>query len=154
MMNGSFKFPELTRRHFLGKTGLGVGALALQSLLNPRSIANEISNRAGSVAARAASFAHKAKQVIYLNMVGAPSQLDLFDDKPKLRELDGQKIPEEFLKGQRFAFIRGVPEMYGSPHKFRRHGQSGAELSDVLPHLATVADDIAIVRSLHTEQFN
>src|SRR5690349_6132199 len=96
----------------------------------------------------------KAKNIIFLFMAGAPSQLDLFDFKPTLNRLDGQPCPEELIKGERFAFIKGVPKLLGSPHSFKKHGQSGAELSNLLPHLATIVDDIAIVKSMHTTQFN
>ena len=82
------------------------------------------------LAPRAPHFAPKAKSVIYLFMAGAPSQVDLFEYKPKLHELDGQKIPEELIKGERFAFLRGVPQILGSPYKFQQHGQSEAHLSE------------------------
>jgi len=87
-------------------------------------------------------------------MVGAPSQLDLFDYKPTLQEFDGQPVPKHLIEGQRFAFLRGHPELLGTKFKFARHGNSGLELSENLPHLATVADDIAVVKTLHTEQIN
>ena len=87
-------------------------------------------------------------------MAGAPSQLDLFDPKPALTKYDGQDIPAEFIEGERFAFIKGTPKLLASPFAFRRHGQSGAEISELLPHLAKVADDLAIVRSMRTTQFN
>ena len=87
-------------------------------------------------------------------MAGAPSQLDLFDPKPALTKHDGQDIPEEFIKGERFAFIKGTPKLLGSPFQFQQHGQSGAEISELLPHLAKLADEITIVRSMQTTQFN
>jgi hypothetical protein len=87
-------------------------------------------------------------------MAGAPSQVDLLDYKPKLQELNGEHIPESMLKGERFAFIRGVPKLLGSPYEFKKWGKSGAEISELLPHLGEIADDIAIVRSVHTTQFN
>ena len=87
-------------------------------------------------------------------MAGGPSQLDLFDYKPALTKFDGQPCPEDLIKGERFAFIKGVPKLLGSPHHFAKYGQSGAELSVLLPHLAKIVDDVAIVRSLHTTQFN
>jgi hypothetical protein len=99
-------------------------------------------------------FAPKAKNVIFLFMAGGPSQLDLFDYKPKLNQYDGQVCPPELIKGERFAFIKIDPKLLGSPHHFSRHGECGAELSNLLPHLSTVVDDIAIVRSMHTTQFN
>jgi hypothetical protein len=106
------------------------------------------------LAPKAPMFAPKAKSVIYLFMAGAPSQVDLLDYKPKLQQLDGQGIPAEMTKGERFAFIRGTPKLLGSPYQFKRWGRSGAEISELLPHLGEVADDIAIVRSVHTTQFN
>ena len=103
---------------------------------------------------KAPHFSPRARSVIYLFMAGGPSQVDLFDYKPKLNELNGRKIPEEIIKGERFAFIKGVPALLGSPHTFKKHGKCGAELSSLLPHLAEVVDDIAIVKSLHTDHFN
>lgn len=99
-------------------------------------------------------FAPKAKRVIFLSMAGGPSQLDLFDHKPLLVARNGEPIPEEVVRGERFAFIRGAPKLIGSPYSFSRHGESGAEISELLPHLATVVDDLAIVRSFQTSQFN
>ena len=136
----------LTRRHFFQKTGLGIGPLALSSMLKRELCAQ--------TAPRRPHFAPKAKNVIFLFMAGAPSQLDLFDFKPKLAEFDGKPVPAEVIKGERFAFIKGVPKLLGSPHAFARHGQSGAELSNLLPHLAGMADDISFVKSMHTTQFN
>jgi hypothetical protein len=114
--------------------------LALSALLNEKLFASD---------------APKAKSIIYLFMAGAPSQLDLFDPKPKLQQYDGQEIPEEFVpKGERFAFITGTPRLLGSPFAFDRHGQSGTELSSLMPHLSKVVDDIAVIRSMKTTQFN
>jgi hypothetical protein len=142
--------PLLHRRHFLRDSGLGLGSLALTSLLNDNLFAGD----EGPLAPKRPHFAAKARSVIYLHMAGAPSCLDLFDHKPKLNELNGQPCPESYYKGQQFAFIKGVPKLLGSPHEFARHGQSGQELSALLPNLATVADDICVVRSLHSDQFN
>src|SRR5215207_8060847 len=97
------------------------------------------------LAPKSPHFPAKAKRVIYIHMAGSPSHLDLFDYKPKLIELNGQPCPESIYKKERFAFIKGVPKMLGTPHKFAKHGQSGAELSQLLPHLATITDEIAIV---------
>jgi uncharacterized protein (DUF1501 family) len=99
-------------------------------------------------------FPAKARSIIYLFMAGAPSQVDLLDYKPKLQQLDGQHIPSEMVKGERFAFIKGVPRLLGSPYQFTKWGKSGLAISELLPHLGEVADDIAIVRSMHTTQFN
>lgn len=131
----------VTRRYFFQKTGFGIGALGLSALMGD-----------GLLAAPGSSA--KAKSIIYLFMAGAPSQLDLFDNKPKLREHNGQPIPSEIIEGERFAFIKGPPRLLGSPFRFRRYGQSGQEISDLLPNLARHADDIAIVRSMKTTQFN
>ncbi len=95
-----------------------------------------------------------AKRVIYLHMAGSPSQLDLFDYKPELHKLDGQDCPQEFIAGKRFAFIRGVPKLLGPQFPFQQHGESGAWLSDRLPHLASVADKLCFVRTMVTDQFN
>jgi hypothetical protein len=133
-----------TRRHFFRQAGFGLGAMALSSLLDEQMFA-----QAGGL-----HFAPKAKRVIYLFMAGAPSTLDLLDNKPVLKKFDGQPCPEEITKGERFAFIQGTPKLLGSPFNFKRYGQSGQELSDLLPHLATHADEIAIIRTLHTTQFN
>src|SRR3982750_1790387 len=142
----------ITRRHFFKQSGFGIGGVALSALLDDRLFGSQIE---GPFVPRAPHFAPKAKQIIYLFMAGAPTQLDLFDNKPALQRFDGQEIPAEFIpKGERFAFIKGTPRLLGSPFTFKRYGQSGAELSELLPHLATIADDIAIVRSVHTTQFN
>ncbi len=140
---------EVTRRHFFKQAGFGIGALALSSLLDE-----------GLFAAQTAGplpgphFKPRATRIIYLFMAGAPSQLDLFDYKPKLKQYNGQAIPEDFIRGERFAFIRGRPKLLGSPFNFKRYGESGAEISDLLPFLAKHADEIAIIRSMHTTQFN
>jgi hypothetical protein len=148
-----------TRRHFFRQTGFGIGAMALGSLLRddlwlPLAHADAGGPAAGPLAVRPPHFAPKAKSVIYLFMAGAPSQVDLFDFKPKLTEFNGKNIPDEFVKGERFAFIKGKPRLLGSPYAFQRWGQSGAEVSELLPHTAAVADEIAILRSVHTTQFN
>jgi hypothetical protein len=137
-----------TRRELLRLGATGVGSLALQSLL-----ARDL----GAAPLQGQDFRHhapRAKRVLFLHMAGSPSQLDLFDPKPKLQELDGQPCPSELIEGERFAFIEGVPRILGSPYAFARHGESGAELSELLPELASVADELCIVRSMKTEQFN
>lgn len=99
-------------------------------------------------------FAPKAKRVIYLHMAGAPSQLELFDYKPELQKLHNQPCPESFLEGKKFAFIRGVPNMLGPQAKFKQRGESGAWISDNLPHFANMADDVSFLKAVHTDQFN
>src|SRR5437899_2330504 len=152
----------VTRRHFFKQAGFGIGAAALSSLVNRYAFASGAGaatadlaiNAVNPLAPRPPMFPAKTKNIIYLFMAGAPSQVDLLDYKPKLQELDGQNIPESLVKGERFAFIKGVPRLLGSPYTFKKCGQSGAEISELLPELMKVADDIAIVRSTHTTQFN
>jgi hypothetical protein len=135
-----------------------VGKIALASLLlgGDRAISadSDRSDLANPLAPRPPHFAAKAKNVIYLFMAGAPSQLDLFDPKPTLLRFDGQPVPADVVKDQRYAFIRRDASLLAPRFRFSRHGQSGAELSEVLPHLANVVDDLAIVKSVHTDQFN
>jgi hypothetical protein len=137
-----------TRRHFLRRSGLGFGAAALAPLL-----ADDV-RAADPLAPKKPALPPKAKRVIYLHMIGAPSHLDLFDHKPTLKARDGQECPASLLEGKRFAFIGGKMTLAGSPFKFARHGKSGQELSELLPHLAGVADDIALVKTVHTEEIN
>ncbi len=141
-----------TRRHFFKECGVGVGKIALASLLCNRAANAAVPSN--PLAPRASHFEAKAKHVIYLFMAGAPSQLDLFDNKPVLTKFDGQPIPAEIVKDQRYAFIQPDANLMSSRFKFARHGQSGAELSELMPHLSGVADELAIVRSVHTDQFN
>src|SRR5436189_4227001 len=135
------------RREFLTSLASGgLGMLALRSLF-----ASETPQAMG---ARQPHFAPRAKRCIFLFMDGAPSQLDLFDPKPKLAELTGQQLPPSLLEHVRFAFIKKDATLRASPRKFDRYGECGMELSDLLPHIATCADDICLIRSLHTDQFN
>lgn len=142
----------ITRRHFFKHCGSGIGAVALAGLLNEKLFADDPG--ADPLAIRPPHFAPRAKRVIYLHMAGAPSQLDLFDPKPTLVKFNGQPIPEQYTQGDRFAFIKTTPKALGSPHKFARYGQSGMDLSELLPHTAKVVDDLAFIRSMHTDQFN
>jgi hypothetical protein len=146
-----------TRRGFLTSTANGIGLLALASLLRDEPLrgAETALDAANPLAVRPPHFAPKAKACICIYLEGAPSQLDLFDPKPKLRELDGQKLPDSMMKNVRFAFIqKDGARLMGSPRKFTKYGQCGMELSDFLPHLGSCADDIALIRSMHTEAFN
>src|SRR5262245_9134172 len=135
----------VTRRHFFEQASFGIGGLALASLMEEALLA-----QGSRPPAYTFDYPPKVKRVIYLFMAGAPSQLDLFDPKPALTKHDGQDIPEELIKGERFAFIKGTPKLLASPFQFARHGQSGAEMSELFPYLAKVADDITIVRSMRT----
>jgi hypothetical protein len=141
-----------TRRQFFQDCGTGLGTIALASLLNENLFAAPAGN--DPLAPRKPHFAAKATNIIYLHMAGSPSTLDLFDYKPKLIELNGKPCPDSYIRGQQFAFIKGTPKLLGTPHKFQKYGKSGQQMSNLLPHLATVADDIAIIRSMYTEQFN
>ncbi len=146
---------EVTRRAFLKRSGLGFGAMALGSLLTESLFAADATKgTTNPLAPRPPHFTPRAKRVIYLHMVGAPSQLDLFDYKPGLAKYDGQPCPEELIKGKRFAFLRGHPTIAASRYAFQRHGRSGAEISELLPNLAKVTDELAIVKSLQTDEFN
>lgn len=140
------------RREFLTTTASGAGLLALASLLRDEHAA---AGETAPMAVRPAHFAPKAKACIFIYLEGAPSQIDLFDPKPKLNALHGQNLPESMTKAVRFAFLqKETARLLGSPRRFTKHGQCGMELSDLLPHLATCADDLALVRSMHTEAFN
>src|SRR5208283_187938 len=125
----------MTRRHFFSKSAWGIGGLALASLLDEKLFAAQKPDllNFNPLAPKPPHFAPKAKRVIYMFMEGAPSQLDLFDYKPKLVQLNMQPCPEEMIKGERFAFIQGIPKILGTTHKFAKHGQCGMELSELLP---------------------
>ncbi|CAN5246486.1 DUF1501 domain-containing protein [soil metagenome] len=140
---------SMARRWFLEQCGVGLGTAALSSLLAADGHAAE-----EPLSPKTPHFAPKAKRVIYLFQAGAPSQFELFDNKPKLAEMDGKLPPAKLLEGYRAAFINPNSKCLGPKFKFARHGQSGAELSELLPHLATVADDIAIVKSMVTDAVN
>jgi len=142
------------RREFLRTTGLGIGSIALASLIAEEAGAKPQAGAGNPLAAKRAHFAPTAKRIIYLHMVGAPSQLDLFDYKPVLIENNGKPCPQHLIEGERFAFLPKNPRLLGTPFQFAKHGEAGQELSELLPHLARHADDIAIVKSLHTEEFN
>lgn len=146
---------QITRRHFLKECGLGFGGLALGSLWGCSSRDSSlVLNAANPLQAKAPHFAPRARAVIYLHMAGAPSQLELFDYKPELQKLHGQDCPPSLLEGKKFAFIRGVPKMLGPQAKFKQHGQSGAWISEHLPHLSTIADEVSFIKALQTDQFN
>jgi hypothetical protein len=152
---------DVTRRHFLKDCGIGLGKIALAGLLAE----NTLLGRSGSasaatvaaanpMASRPPHFPGKAKAVIHLFMAGAPSHLDLFDPKPALTKMDGKPLPPSVTAGQRLAFIRADAAVMGPQFQFAKHGQSGMEISEALPHLAKITDDICLVRSVFTDQFN
>ncbi|HSU67681.1 MAG TPA: DUF1501 domain-containing protein [Tepidisphaeraceae bacterium] len=143
----------ISRRWFFKQCGMGLGAIALADLLKG-SLASGATLAGNPMAPKLAHFAPKAKRVIYLFMAGAPSHLELFDNKPELAKWDGKLPPADLLKGYRAAFINPNSKLLGPKFKFAKYGQSGAELSELLPHLSEVVDDIAIVKSMKTDAFN
>jgi hypothetical protein len=159
-MNHLHSLETNTRRHFLASAGVGLGATALADLLKqdgyaaPTSGANNPTADINPLAPRPPHFAPKAKRVIYLHLTGSPPHLDLYDYKPELVKRSGQNCPDEFVKGKRFAFTSGTPKLLGTPRKFSQHGLGGMWLSDAIPHLHGVADELCMIRSMYTEQFN
>jgi hypothetical protein len=139
-----------TRRWFFEQCGVGLGSIALSHLLAGNATAANLD----PLAPKQPQFAPKAKRVIFLFMAGAPSHLELFDYKPQLAKFNGTLPPADLLKGYRAAFINPNSKLLGPKFKFAKHGQCGAELSELLPSLATVADDITIVKSMVTDAFN
>ena len=147
---------QFTRRHFLSKCTTGLGAMWMAGMGQNAfgASAKLIKDPAQPLAPAVPQLPGKAKRVIYLHMAGAPSQHELFDYKPELQKLDGKECPKEFLEGKQFAFIQGIPKMLGPQFPFKQHGESGAWISDRMPHLATMADDLCFIKSMHTDQFN
>ena len=147
-----------TRRHFIRESAMGLGGVAMAALFGcgpKKSPASQVLfDPAHPLMPKMPPFPGKAKSVIYLHMAGAPSQLELFDYKPELMKMDGQDCPQSLLEGKRFAFIRGVPKMLGPQAKFAQHGQSGAWVSENMPHLASIADELCFIKSCSTDQFN
>src|SRR5690349_8832025 len=140
-----------TRRHFFGDAATGIGTAALASLLQNRCTAAPEPQHARSLQTH---FAPKAKRVIYLFQSGGPSQLEMFDDKPLVREKHGSELPDSVRMGQRLTGMTSGQKSFpviGSKFKFAQHGKSGMSLSELLPHTAKVADDICLIRSLNTE---
>ena len=155
--------PEVTRRHFFGRCALGLGNVALASMLSEGQAASKPALETPPPASeplnpRPGHHRARAKSIIYLFMAGGPSQLELFDHKPRLNRLSGQPIPDSFLEGKRFAFMdssfKNKSTLLGSKRTFRQHGQSGATVSDLLPHTAGIVDDIALVKTCATNLFN
>ncbi len=141
---------QQTRRHFLHQSTAGLGAIALGSLLQQDSRA-AVPN---PLAPKKPHFAPKAKRVIYLHMTGSPPNLDLFDYKPELIRRSDQDCPDEFVKGKEFAFTSGTPKLMGSPRKWSQVGENGMWMSDAIPHFHGIADDLSVVHSMYSDQFN
>lgn len=143
-----------TRRYFLRDSAVGLGGIALSTLLQGQTRAAPAAAALDPLAMREPHFPAKAKHVIYLHMTGSPPNLDLYDFKPELVRRTGEDCPQSFLEGKRFAFTTGVPKLLGTPRTFVPCGESGMLLSDALPNLHRVADEMCLVHSMHTDQFN
>ena len=149
----------ISRRHFFKDCGIGLGAVALNSLLQRDAAATHRSSFIAQpsdnpLAPKPPHFAPKAKRVIYLFQAGAPSQLEMFDNKPGLAKYNGKPCPPELLKGQTLAFIKPDAALYATEFKFAKHGKSGAEMSEALIHLPKVADNLTIIKSMMTDAIN
>ena len=148
---------HLTRRWFFRDCGMGLGSMALGSLLQGAlggSATADVAAGLSPLAPKPPHFAAKAKRVIFLFQAGAPSHLELFDHKPRLTKFNGTLPPKELLEGYRAAFINPNSTLLGPKFKFRQYGKCGAELSELTPHLGEIVDDIAIVKSMVTDAFN
>ena len=146
------RLEQLTRRHFLQHSTAGLGGIAFAGLLAAESSAGPAADR--PLSPQRSHFPAKAKRVIYLHLTGSPPNLDLFDYKPELVKRDGEDCPDAFLEGREFAFTSGTPTLLGSPRKWKRVGECGMWMSDAIPHLHRVADDMCVIHSMHTDQFN
>ena len=141
-----------TRRHFLKNCGVGLGSGALAQLLSPDAFGLKAPEN--PLLPRKSHFSSKAKRVIYIHLTGSPPHLDLWDYKPELVKRTDQECPDEFIKGKQFAFTSGTPKLMGTPRTFSQHGKSGMWMSDAIPHLHQHADDLCVIKSMHTDQFN
>ena len=147
-----------TRRHFFSRCGVGLGKIALASLLSNGKLTGATAARENPMQAKAGHFPARAKNVIYLFMAGGPSQFELFDFKPELQKYDNQAVPDSLLAGKRFAFMdsftKEKPKLLGTRRQFKQYGGGGAWVSDLLPHVAGIADDISFLKGVSTENFN
>ncbi len=148
------KLEHQTRRTFLRSAGqFSLGAIAMETLLGTKAAA-EPTDPSRPLAPRAPHFEPKAKRVIYLHMSGAPPHLDIFDYKPELVKRNGQDCPDAYLKGRRFAFTTGVPKLMGTPRTYAQHGPGGIWMSDALTNLPRVANEVTVIKSMTTDEFN
>jgi hypothetical protein len=144
-----------TRRHFLRHSTAGIGGIALNALMaNDLARGASPSSLGDPLALKQPHFAGKAKRVIYLHMTGSPPNLDMFDYKPELMKYNGKECPDEFIEGKTFAFTTGVPKLMGSPREWSQHGKSGMWMSDAIPNFHGIADEMCVIHSMHTDQFN
>jgi hypothetical protein len=141
-----------TRRHFLKNCGVGLGTGALAQILSPDAFGLKAPEN--PLLPRKSHFSSKAKRVIYIHLTGSPPHLDLWDYKPELVKRTDQECPDEFIKGKQFAFTSGTPKLMGTPRTFSQYGKSGMWMSDAIPHLHQHADDLCVIKSMHTDQFN
>ena len=141
-----------TRRHFFKQCSMGLGGVALSEMLATDAMGLEAPNN--PLLPKLPHFAPKAKRVIYLHLTGSPPHLDLWDHKPELVKRDGQECPDEYIKGKKFAFTSGTPKLMWSPRTFKQYGKNGLWMSDAIPHLHGVADDLCIINSMTTDHFN
>ncbi|MEI7823230.1 MAG: DUF1501 domain-containing protein, partial [Verrucomicrobiota bacterium] len=142
-----------TRRHFLRQAGqFSLGAVAMNSLLGTS--ASGVTAEMNPLAPRKPHFPAKVKRVVYLHMSGGPPHLDIFDYKPELVKHNGEDAPDAFIKGKKFAFTTGVPKLMGTPHTFTQHGKGGIWMSDAIPNFHGIADEMCVVKSMFTDQFN
>lgn len=148
-----------TRRHFLRQSQMALGGIAMSALFARDGVAAPegapgASTVVNPLAPKAPHFAPKAKRVIYLHMTGSPPHLDLFDHKPALVKHNDEPCPESTIKGKRFAFTSGVPKLLGTPRKFAQYGEAGIWMSDAIPHFHGIADEMCVIKSMNTDQFN
>ena len=150
------RLQHATRRHFLSKCSMGLGSLWLagESGRAWGAGAPLVKDPARPLLPDLPQLPGKAKRVIFMHMAGSPSQLEMWDHKPELNKYDGRDCPESFLKGKQFAFIQGVPKMLGSQYPFHQAGKNGTWVSDRHPHLERMIDEMCIIKSMHTDQFN
>ena len=141
-----------TRRHFFKQCSMGLGGVALSEMLATDAMGLEAPDN--PLLPKLPHFAPKAKRVIYLHLTGSPPHLDMWDHKPELVKRDGQECPDEYIKGKKFAFTSGTPKLMGSPRTFKQYGKNGLWMSDAIPHLHGVADDLCVINSMTTDHFN
>ena len=154
MTSPLYPLQQQTRRHFLSQVGqFSLGAIALRAL-SPKTFAGDAVDASQPLLSRPPHYAPKAKRVIYLHMSGGPPHLDLFDYKPELVKRDGQFAPDAFVKGKKFAFTSGTPRLMGTPRTFAQYGSGGLWMSDAIPHFQSIADELCVIRSMTTDQFN
>jgi len=146
---------ERTRRHFFRDCGVGLGSIAINSMMGQLQAGQlPVIDPANPMGSRKPPLPAKAKNVIFLHMAGAPSQLELFEDKPKLREYHGKTPPKSLMEGKRFAFLKGNETLLGNQREFDRYGECGMSLSELFPHHRKIVDEVVWLRGMTTDVFN